>query len=206
MKRIFLLITLLVFVATSVYAIQPGIIQIREADGSPSGWVFDIIVDNTALSISGNTATIDLNSDFLVQYKDGAADGDIAALNDTASDGLSDADPLVLTSGEMMGATITNLGAGAAMFFLLPPAEIGMNTIFNVDVAEDIHLIFPAGNDEGYWKDFDDTGFVLQNTGKDIQCNQGIAVGDRVFLQVRKVAATLEYFVWSDVNACIIEP
>jgi hypothetical protein len=82
-----------------------------------------------------------------------------------------------------------------------------MNAIFNVDVAEDIHLKFPAANDEGYFKDFDDTGFgAVKNTGKDIQCNATIEVGDRLFLQVRKVASTLEYFVWSDVNACIIEP
>jgi hypothetical protein len=141
----------------------------------------------------------------LMQYKDGAVDGDIATLNDTASAG-SDGDPLVLTSDEMMGSTITNLGAGGALYFLLPTAEIGMNVVFNVDVAEDIHLKFPAANDEGYFKAFDDTGFgAIKNTGKDIQCNASIEVGDRLFLQVRKVGATLEYFVWSDVNACIIE-
>ena len=165
-----------------------------------------VFIASQAFALDWSNGSGSSNVGFLVQYKDGATDGSIIALTDTASDGLSDADPLVLTSAEMMGATITNLGAGAAMFFLLPTAEIGMNAIFNVDVAEDIHLIFPAGNDEGYWKDFDDTGFVLQNTGKDIQCNATIAVGDRAFLQVRKVAATLEYFVWSDVNACIIEP
>ena len=141
----------------------------------------------------------------ILQYKDGAADGDIAALNDTTSVG-SDGDPLVLTSDEMMGTTITNLGASGALYFLLPTAAIGMNVIFNVDVAQDMHLKFPAGNDEGYWKDYDDTGFVLQATGKDIQCNATIAIGDRLFLQVRKVASTIEYFVWSDVDACIIEP
>jgi hypothetical protein len=203
MKRIFLLITLLVFVATSVYAIQPGLIRVREADGTPDGWVYDVIVDNSGLSITGNVATLNIGS--LAQYKKGAADGDIRALTDDASVG-TDEDPLVLTSGELMGTTITNLGATGALYYLLPAAEIGMTAIFNVDVAEDIHLKFPAANDEGYWKDFDDTGFgTVEATGKDIQCNQAIEVGDRLFLQVRKVASTLEYFVWSDVNACVIE-
>jgi len=156
-------------------------------------------------SITGDRETSGMVGGGIRQYKDGSADGDISALNDTTSAG-TDGDPIELTAKEMMGTTITNLGATGALYFLLPTAAIGFHTVFNVDVAQDIHLKFPAANDEGYWKDYDDTGFALQATGKDIQCNSSIAVGDRVILQTRKVGSTIEYFVWSDCDACIIEP
>jgi hypothetical protein len=164
-----------------------------------------IDADGDFSTLTGDWETTGMVAGGIRQYKDGAADGEISALNDTASVG-SDGDPLVLTAREMTGNAISNLGAGGALYFLLPTATIGMHGVFNMDAAQEIHIKFPAGNDEGYWKDYDDTEFALGATGKDIQCNATPTIGDRVFFQTRKVASTIEYFFWSDVNGCIIEP
>ena len=139
----------------------------------------------------------------IAQYKDGSADGDIAALNDTASVG-SDGDPLVLTSAEMMGNTITNLGASGALYFQLPAYAIGHNVIFNVDVAQNIHLKAPSG-DNFYWKASDETGFAALANDEDVECDSTVAIGDRVFCQARKVGAAIEMFCWSDTDGCVEE-
>jgi hypothetical protein len=181
----------------------------------------DLVIDldtatDNEIGISSSTGATQINFGTLnilttgevhgtvAQYKDGAADSPIRALNDTASVG-SDGDPLVLTAIEMSGTVITNLGAGGALYFQLPAAVVGYMAMFNVDVAQNIFLKPPSGTDI-YWKDFDDTGFVSGGNDKDVQCNSSIAIGDRVFVQTRKVASTVEWFAWSDVNACIIEP
>ena len=105
----------------------------------------------------------------------------------------------------MMGNTITNLGAGGALYFQLPAAAIGHNAIFNVDVAQNIFLKPPSGT-KFYFKDYDDTGFTeTTSADKDIQCATTIAIGDRAFVQARKVGAAIQYFVWSDSDSCVFE-
>jgi hypothetical protein len=140
----------------------------------------------------------------IAQYKDGSADGDIQALSDTTSVG-TDGDPLELTSAEVMGTTVTNLGATGALYFQLPSPAIGHNVIFNVDVAQNV-FIKPPSTTDIYWKDYDDTGFASGGADKDVQINQSVAIGDRVFCQARKVGSTIEWFCWSDCDGAIIEP
>ena len=52
------------FLATNGFAagIGPGLIQVKEADGSPAGWVKSITVTNGGLSITGSDATISLSA------------------------------------------------------------------------------------------------------------------------------------------------
>lgn len=137
-------------------------------------------------------------------FKDGSADGNIQALDDTTSVG-SDGDPLVLTAGEVSGTIVSNLGAAGALYFLLPAAAIGYSVLFNADAAQNVFVKPPSGTDI-YWKDYDDTGFASGGNDKDVQCSTSIAIGDRTICHTRKVASTIEWFCSSDVDACIIEP
>lgn len=156
------------------------------------------------LSVSGSVVATKFIQGGIAQFKDGAASGDIQALSDTTSVG-TDGDPLELTTAEMMGTTVTNLGAGGALYFLLPAAAIGINTIFNIDVAQAIHLKPPAGT-KFYYKDYDETGFTeTTSADKDIQCATSVAIGDRVMVQARPVGAGIQYFVWTDTDSCTFE-
>ena len=138
------------------------------------------------------------------QYKDGAADGDIAALNDTTSVG-TDGDPLELTADEVTGGTISNLGASGALFYRFSESyAIGQNVIFNVDVAENINLK-AYDTDRFFWKAYDEPEFAALGADVDIQCDETPTIGDRVFCQARKVASTIEMFCWSDCNGCVSE-
>jgi hypothetical protein len=143
MKRIFILAMLCVFVATQVYAINYGLVQIRDADGTPTGWVYDIIVDNTTLGISGNTATIDLRG---------------AAVTDRQTEGttvtaltVGDTTPAVVTKGfyDCTGATTVLISDftgtftdGDFFYLVMNDADVTIDCSTNAEIECNVNTDF----------------------------------------------------------------
>jgi len=97
----------------TAYAMEPGLVQIEESDGTPSDWVYKIKVTNGSLSTSANVATIDLTSAAVGVYTVGTlpgtpSDGDVAVVTDGA-----DATDCTTGSGSTLNLCIYDAGGAA---------------------------------------------------------------------------------------------
>jgi hypothetical protein len=129
--RKWIIATIFILMSTQVFAagIQPGLIQVREADGSPAGWVKSITVTNGALSISGADATISLTpgagQPVVLDLGNGGAPYDSADLGMIATTGdtnsiFTEPSPdklLIDVSKNWPTADVANAGDSATAFF-----------------------------------------------------------------------------------------
>jgi len=130
MKKLFA-VFLLLLMAGTVYAQGlgiPGLIRVREADGTPDSWVYDLIISNGGLAIDGSTGTISLSAGagqpVTLDLGDAgdveSADlGEIAITNDTNSIFTEpSADKLLIdVSKRWPTADVANAGDSATAFF-----------------------------------------------------------------------------------------
>lgn len=169
--------------------------------------ITDSVVDHAGeqiFKVDGETKLTINDSGIYTVFKNGAADARLVAIDDQTSVG-SDVDPFVLIDSELFGGIFTNLIASGAYYYLLPSPTTGMNAKFNINVAQNIYLKPPSGT-KFYYKDHDHTGFTeTVSVDKDIECDISVAIGDRVFIEARKIASTMRWFVWSDTNSCTFE-
>ena len=169
--------------------------------------ITDSVIDHAGeqiFKVNGETKLTINDSGIYTVFKNGAADARLVAIDDQTSVG-SDGDPFVLIDSELFGGIFTNLIASGAYYYLLPSPTTGMNAKFNINVAQNIYLKPPSGT-KFYYKDHDHTGFTeTVSVDKDIECDISVAIGDRVFIEARKIASTMKWFVWSDTNSCTFE-
>lgn len=92
-RNALLLLLLIIVTSTSIAYAKPLGVLIRETDSDPTGYAYQIVVDNNALSLSGGVATIDLS---------GAAGGQ-AITFDIGDDGGDDSVDVgeIATSGDI---------------------------------------------------------------------------------------------------------
>jgi hypothetical protein len=63
MRKIFVALLAVCFMAGGAIAqMKPGLIHIKEVDGSPEGWVYELSVTNGSLTVTGATASINLTA------------------------------------------------------------------------------------------------------------------------------------------------